>query len=679
MLRQVFSCVCALFLFTSSVTAQPQPKSGFDQITAILDQIKKSASLKFSATTTQDAIDVAFNEIDRLSEVSLVAWIDEEAANTELARMINVEKSRLRNPSIHFSDQTASGSLGFSGPLLLGPLGAVDVSAELQMAMAVAVSVVSERGASEFKIKFAVTKLETRINSVSRNGQPIPGLINEIAQATINEILIPAQALFNRIELFVPTTISVDTKLDPIKKDGVAVRFSTPELATKIQISALSTLMDQGRLTIVAQESGTTKAAGKSKNVGIAALRAKFQAAVGSTEASWLNSGNLGAYVSETLIQRLAASLLATGPICANAVVSEMPIPVHAKLKLPSEQSIDCSPKKECASTRSCEPTRNCDALRDCTPRRNCDAVKDCGGYAWYQAFDKGRCEAEKSIAKGKCEAQKSLEKGSCEVNKTAAKADCERLKSQEKGQCELEKSSEKALCEAGKTAEKGACETFKDAYKRFRATGGDYGNVDSNDLTIAGSAGICVQTVSFNAKETKIKLNLVAQAHAIAVGTIKFTPLNVAGHLTCLAPFSHKLAVEADVPSQQVEIDTSALYVADKSKVSLTASVSAPISLRIPVSSIVQRLVMDPAFAIECPIPHTAMVIRVATPDRWWPKEARGDIQKEVPALKFELDIIQKPEKAGNLRLAGALLHSNKGTGGVFTVDKGKSIARVE
>jgi hypothetical protein len=657
-----------IVLMSTDASGQDQ-RTGQDQIKAVLEQLSK-IDLKLKPTSHQDVIDTTDAEVHQFTSPNIAGAINETGAVAFFNQLLK-SQTTFQNPQVKFSDQTAKASMNFAGPLSLGPLGTVDVTAKLNADLAPAVEVVSDRAIAEFKVSFAVTKLDTQILSIARNRRPLPGLVNEIAEAVANGVLVPAQAALNRLELRLPTTISAKIDLKSSQRPGVVTSFEPNKLVPKLQITALAYLLNNGRLTVVAQEGSSKKPAPNAKNVSFDSLRSDFKTLLTSTGSSWIEQGDFSAYAQGAFIERIASQLLNAGPICMQSTLRNLPIPFETKLKLPSEDAIDCTPTKDCAPTRDCTPTRNCDVAQDCTPHRNCDAVKDCGGYKWYQGPDKARCEIEKKAAKVDCERLKSTEKATCELNKATRKADCERLKSQEKAQCETEKTGEKAACEALKTTEKGACESFKESYKRFRATGSDYANVDSDDLVLSGYARVCLNSISFLSNNMELKAKMVAQAQAKASGHVKFTPLNVAGHLTCFAPFRKELNVDANVPVQTIDVDTTASFFDDNSRVAIQASVASPIHIQFPFATVAAKLATDPAFAIECPIAHTATVIRVATPDKWWPPKARGDIDRDVPPLNLDLDLVRKPIQVGDLKVTGKLMHNENGVGGTFSLSK--------
>ncbi len=256
-----------------------------------------------------------------------------------------------------------------------------------------------------------------------------------------------------------------------------------------------------------------------------------------------------------------------------------------------------------------------------------------------------------------------------CEARKVASKASCEVEKSRRKGQCEAEKAASKASCEALKSTEKGACESLKEGYKRLRATGSDFANVDSRDLVLSGNANVCLRDVKFDAAAFRLTAKLNVLAHAHATGHIKFTPLNVVGHMTCFAPYEKSLNLDSDVPSQDVQVDTTAKFVDNSTQATISARIADPIHIRFPFGAIASKLFADPSFTITCPIPGVAAGLRASTPDRWWPKQARGEIDRDLPDFIFSLDLVSRPTAIGAVKLRGVLRQNPQAIGGVFTM----------
>jgi hypothetical protein len=638
---QLLALGVSLAIIPISVAAQPLD----DQVKSLIDQAKKKANLKFDPTTPQAGIDATAYELQRLSKPSLAVSITQNGANTIAAEQLKKEGSKFSNLRFSFAGQAASATVDFTGNLTVTGLGVVDTGAQLRAQLTPAIELTTDQPVAEFRIRFAVTALDVSSLKLSRNGQPLPSFANGLAEELISGLLVPAQALLNRMELRVPTLIAAKIDIQPGKKEGVAIEFDPKSIAPKLQIVAATSLLDQGRLTIMAQdESPPANVTVKPHNISFDVFRGEFSKKLNGMGASWINQGELAAYVETGIIERLTTKLLATGPVCMQAKLVDLPVPVHQKLSLPPESSIDCTP------TRDCTPTKDCSQTEDCAQRASC------GEVCTFRAPITGHCVTHGHDL-------------GCEAGKVARKAKCETEKERRRVQCEADKVVNKAACEALKTSEKDSCEALKQAYKSLRGTGPNYANVDSDDLRLGGGARVCLNDIKLEGKTLRLTGKLQIEGAATGSGKITFTPLNVVGHTMCFAPFSYQLSDTVKVTPQPIEIDTSARLETETGSISINALISNPIHMKFPFRAIAEKLATDPKFQIICPIPGVATKLRVLTPDRWWPKVARDDVDKDFPSFSFNLDLFTKPVQVGGIALMGRLRHTERAIGGVFTV----------
>ncbi|TIX55085.1 MAG: hypothetical protein E5V28_24740 [Mesorhizobium sp.] len=207
------------------------------------------------------------------------------------------------------------------------------------------------------------------------------------------------------------------------------------------------------------------------------------------------------------------------------------------KVEFPDETGVDCTP------TRDCSPTR------DCTIARSHDD-RDCSACILYRPEVK---VFGKVVVSGGC-----VQHGNdptCEFNKAAQnkiydadyalrKADCERLKTQERVQCEAEKAGERALCETG-----------KEALKRIARTG-NFANLDGS-FQGRGKLGVCLESFQLANDLSRVDLSVGATGQVKADVSLKFTPLDIVGHLTCQAPWTEKQTFDATVPNTSIPISS--------------------------------------------------------------------------------------------------------------------------
>lgn len=634
------SMMVALFAFLSIEAAHSQAApSTIDQIKAVVAEIKSKASLKLSPTTDQSAIEAAGEELRKLKNITVAASIDESGANLAIAQQLKKD-GKLRNPRFKFAKQAVDGTIQYVGPVTLPVVGALDVEADLHARMATSVEIDTSQQSTSFKIGFSVTALEVQNLKVSRDGKPVSWPLPGLAEAVINGVLIPAQDLLNHIELRLPTTLAAEVEPKPSQRAGLTTSFDPKVIRLKLTITGVSHIIDSGRIIAVLQERGTTNnIAGQPKPVAFDVFRAEFQNKLASGGVAWMNQGQLSAYVDRELISSLTSRVMSSGPICMSARAKDVPVPFSTKVKLPATETIDCTPTRDCTPKGECRQNMECAQNEECRRCRKALGAKVC----WN---DPG-----------------------CELGKKQRKASCELAKKTAHDACELDKSKNKAACEATKLTEKGACEAFKGSYDAIRRAGADYANVDSKNLVINGDARICINELTFDQAALSFKGKLQVAANAKASGDVKFTPLNIAGHATCFTPVEKPVNIETSVPPQDVEIEATANMVDDAAQLSLVAKIANPVRVRFPVGSVARKLAADDDFTIRCPVPGIATKVRAITPESWWPKEARGDIERELPDFRFELDFVKKPLVVNGLQISGNLRKTKAGVGGVFTL----------
>lgn len=656
------------FLYWPLAFAQEQ-KAVNEQFLSVAAELRK-LGVKAQMTSVQSVLDTSDHQVRRLTRVSLAASVNEQMAVAELLVLFARHKG-ITSPKVAFADQTVAVSLNFSAPVVIGNLPSVEVKSKINAILSPSILLVSTDTNAEFKVAFAVSRLDIELVDIASNGRLLPGIVGDIARAIANSALVPVREAINRLELRLPTVASTKLNIKVPEASGLVTTVEPRELSAKIEALGIAHLIDSGRFTIVAQVGEAVRDA-QWQTATFDALRNNFKKLLATAEAPWMHQGDFAVFIEGRFVENIASRLFgASRRICLHSTASNYKVPVHAKIPLPSEDTIDCAQARECSPSRECKSARDCAAETDCTPTRNCDAVKDCGGYKWYQSFDKGRCELEKSTAKLDCERIKSTEKGVCELNKGTRRANCERIKTQEKQVCEFEKAGAKGLCESLKTMGKGSCEVLKESYKRIRGGGADFANVDSDDMSLDGRADICLHSISFNSAVPELKAKLVGEAKARVTGHVRFTPLNIAGHIVCFKPFDRHINETAEIPTQSLDIAVKAVFADDPNRVYLQVAIPSTIKIRFPASAVAAKLATDPNFSFSCPLADYVLKVRAITPDRWWPAQWRGDIEKDFPPMKFELDLVRAVTDAGNQKLSGSLRHNTKGVGSVLTVKK--------
>jgi hypothetical protein len=235
-----------------------------------------------------------------------------------------------------------------------------------------------------------------------------------------------------------------------------------------------------------------------------------------------LDPGQSLAGVGRAFVLRTTASIIKAANVCVRPALSNQAT-TNQLVTIGGDHlsPIDCSP------TRDCTPTKVCGETRDCST-----ASVDCGGFKWFQAGEKARCEVNKSVQRLDCERYKALEKASCEADKSAAKL----------------------ACETGKAGDRAACETTKEALKRSNNLGRIAVRVETRPLET-----ICVANMEIASQNLDLVADLDIDLSADLNVAIDFTPLDIVGHLACQTPWKNTYVVNASAPPQRQRIAISA------------------------------------------------------------------------------------------------------------------------
>ncbi|MFK4537275.1 hypothetical protein ABIA00_005458 [Bradyrhizobium ottawaense] len=610
---------------------------------------KKVVRVGGGVTKPQDALDAAYREVSRITQISLAVALNQDALGRALNAQIIAADKRFSDLELALDRQLITATVRYVGEAEIQGLGKVGAKTKIRAHFAPAVDYVEQAGEpAQFRLRLAVRELELQDVTITRNQNRIPivgSLIDATAEALADQVLKAAAVLLSTLEFRAPAGVVSALSLKKKESKKQIVSWEPEKLPLQLKITALAFIADQGRFFVLAQEGGDAQAA-KSEAVTPEKVRAAVAALLAKSSISWLRDGDFSIFVNAELPAKIVAQAMSRGPICMNASAPEFPAKFGNKLQLPPTESIDCSPQKDCTPRGGCDPGTHCEQTNDC---RAC--LLRVAGRCQARGNDP-ICEARKVGARNLCEAQKSA--------KIAA--------------CTAEQAGEKLKCEAQKTGERLACESFKGLYDGVRRTGKEYANVSSKDLAIAGSARICLTEAALDPASLRLTAKLTIAGSANAKGTVSFMPLNI-GHVVCIKEYSKALNLTAAVPSQSIQIDTTVRLVSDATSAGVDVNVANPVRVLVPFEAFVEQLAKDDNFTVSCPIPSTAAKVRVATPDRWWPREARGIIDREIPPTALDLDVVQKPVSATGLQLTGKLKRTDKGFGGTF---KATSVQRI-
>lgn len=383
--------------------------------------------------------------------------------------------------------------------------------------------------------------------------------------------------------------VSVPTRLlEPIDPSGTFKITGPQDIATKVTVTSqpispaihlgvVSWLVSDGKVIAFAQFSGETISQPgpepvRSIDVKLAeddfsVLRSTGLALLG--EHLDVRDPAAGAWValSKRLVAKAITDAFSQARPCIEAQAT---IPTNALTKtvaFPDESTIDCSPDRNCSGDQI-----DC-SLGECPGPRNCPLQEDkrsCGRCSRYKilqfhGLDQPRWEeTETCVNDPVCETAKAaqnaayrLQKQACDGKNTADHAACMAQKASEKLQCETGKKAWMVDCEQIKSRTKLTCEAEKEAFKRLSHSG-KFANLDIRYQGTA-AAKVCVSGLNISEQLDAVTISFAVAGDADIDTNLKFTPLDIVGHLTCPIPWTEARNFHASIPAQDVRLDAKA------------------------------------------------------------------------------------------------------------------------
>ena len=302
----------------------------------------------------------------------------------------------------------------------------------------------------------------------------------------------------------------------------------------------------------------------------------------------------------------------------------------ESKIPMPSPDTVNCDSDRDCQSKRECafdanHDTRDCDTCLlsrpvVCTPR--------------VCAF--GGC-----IQRGNdpiCEASKAAQNAIYVADANLRKADCDRLREMETLGCKGEVAGAKLLCEAGK-------ETLK-ALKRT----GNFANLDVEADVQAESVNVCMKDFSLSPGLDKVALKLGVKGHAQVDVGLKFTPLDIVGHLACQWPWTDNKQFSADIPQQDVSFNADMAIHTDGDKPTLRFAL-AETEAEVNISpGPTEYLLTNVNLTLSCSgLNFFKPLIVTATP---FLPQLRGEFKQKIEKQEVSVDLPVPSAKIGDVGL---------------------------
>lgn len=310
-----------------------------------------------------------------------------------------------------------------------------------------------------------------------------------------------------------------------------------------------------------------------------------------------------------------------------------------SKIRVPDGSAINCTPDRDCSPSGSCDFEPQVD-------RRDCSACilsrpKVCmfGGCVGGGCIQHGR-DPVCALAQG---AQNDLYR----VDAAAKKFDCERLKSQKKLQCEVEKTGEKMLCEAG-----------KETLNRLSATG-NFANLDTKLRVDGAQVSVCLRNFVMSPAMDTLQVGADIGGSSRVAVDMKFTPLDILGHLTCQFPWTEEKTFKASVDKQRVAMQSSLALVTDgdRARVDFTTSEFSVSAVLSPSPTVF--LLSSPNMTLACQglnlLTPLAILLTPLVP------ELRGEIDVNVKQNNGSFEVALPSQSIGELNMIPRLRASPK------------------
>ncbi len=597
----------------------------------VADEINKQFPPVSIDQVRSESINNNTDSLRKLNSIDLRLRISEEGVTELLHQNEKLELQGITNISVILEKQIPTLTIQFLKQFTLDDQNVkVDIEGQISGHLGISVEVSGDKSKTEGKLTFQPVLDSLAISSAKVNGKyDIQQIVNSITsllntyrnnvsgelQRSIDPMLFP----ISFSESFNPNdaTVSGDSVVNVI---GKIVKMDA-------QIEGFALLIDQGRIDILVDLDGSgdiylpTTTAKNSDFDEYRKIYLETSASLPSPE----SEGKLEMSINKTYLSRkLNQAINSADLVVIGNYQPKGSHPFFEKVGLPSEDSIDCTPTRECSNNHI-----------DCTPTRDCTATKDCGGYEWYQAPDKARCELEKSAAKLDCERIKSTEKGKCEAKKSGWKLDCERIKSQDKLTCEAE----------------------KEIVKRINRTG-NFANVKGS-VAIDAQAKVAVK--EFHASGESIKSTIELEAEARIDTQIHFTPLDIVGHLACQAPWRDRFRTTASVAKQSLVVSVKYSTMIEGDDVFVVAKV-APFSISATTTPSPKSLILNSQeFTIHClPLAGLLRAVDIVLPDVI-PDEANGKLLFEQAETTIKQKVDPIVVKLGDSEITAKIVNGRR------------------
>jgi hypothetical protein len=264
---------------------------------------------------------------------------------------------------------------------------------------------------------------------------------------------------------------------------------------------------------------------------------------------------------------------------------------------------------------------------------------RSCHGCIARNPFN-GSCILEGNVPE--CEIAKAVENKRREAVAAGQKFDCERIKWFENEACAAERTAQQASCEAGKVA------------LQLLARTGKFGNLEASVQARSEDLRACLRSFVLKDDLSQVHAELDVQGGVAADVSMKFTPLDIVGHLACQAPFTEDRSFHAALQASDVTIDSAIALTAVGDRAVMKFEVQAstvPVSLQ---PGPTEFLLTSPNLLVACQGLNLIKPLLFAlTP---FVPELRGKIDYEIPKQSVAIELALPTQNIGPLKLHGTV-----------------------
>jgi hypothetical protein len=468
-------------------------------------------------------------------------------------------------------------------------------------------------------------------HDVTQLGQAIAAVLNDYA-ANISGELSRSSAM----RVSIPTTIPDIQRAIETPSARPDIIISASPIQSPVQLFGVAWLVDDDGIIGMAQTVDVQRTASPAAASlpGFEELRKRFLSTFErSFDPPSLTLGPWAA-IRRDLLANMTTSVVQQASVCINSNAQLPHQRVNEEIRFPDESTVDCTPARDCSPTRAC----------DFPPQRD---TRDCSRCILYRPgwpFGDGGCAQRGNDPV--CEAAKAAQNVIYAADAAAKKADCERLKAQEKAVCELEKTGEKALCETG-----------KELLKRLARTG-KFARIEAGVRAGTDDLRVCLQRFRLSPELDGAEIGLHVAGSATAAVDLKFTPLDIVGHLTCQVPWTDSQTFRASLRESSVTVTPAIRLITSKEpKVQFTLP-AGKVPLRLepgPTEYLLKNVNMNLSCSGLNFVRPMALALSPFIP------ALRGEIDYEYEDREFTINLPVPRQQIGDIAVTGSIDQSSK------------------